>query len=108
MTHSTDVFPALTMVYEKPEADLLARPPRDTKKDQLADARLLCHAYLFIGIMESELSLTSSAPGTYGAHSFDLDGRRFLFRLRPQRRPLFCHLARLVRSYRLHAAGAND
>jgi sodium/potassium-transporting ATPase subunit alpha len=45
----TDVFPALTMVYEGPEADLLSRPPRNLKRDRLASPQLLCHAYLFIG-----------------------------------------------------------
>ncbi|KAF4573612.1 hypothetical protein EYR36_008130 [Pleurotus pulmonarius] len=50
---ATDVLPALSMVYEKPEADLLTRKPRDRKKDRLADWKLICHAYFFIGILES-------------------------------------------------------
>ena len=50
---ATDVLPALSMVREKPEADLLLRKPRDRKKDRLADVRLICHAYFFIGMLES-------------------------------------------------------
>lgn len=49
----TDVLPALSMVREQPEADLLLRKPRDKKKDRLADWKLLFHAYFFIGIIES-------------------------------------------------------
>ncbi|GAA6003245.1 cation-translocating P-type ATPase [Rhodotorula paludigena] len=49
----TDVLPALALIFEKPEADLLLRPPRDRKKDRLADWRLLLHAYGFLGLLES-------------------------------------------------------
>lgn len=54
----TDVLPALSLVHEKPEADLLLRKPRDRKKDRLADTKLLCHAYLFIGVLESLTAMT--------------------------------------------------
>jgi sodium/potassium-transporting ATPase subunit alpha len=54
----TDVLPALSLVYEKPEADLLLRKPRDRKKDRLADRKLLCHAYFFLGILESLTAMT--------------------------------------------------
>ncbi|KAJ7366054.1 hypothetical protein DFH08DRAFT_162880 [Mycena albidolilacea] len=56
----TDVLPALSLVYEKPEADLLLRKPRNRKKDRLADVRLLGHAYLFIGILETLTSMTAA------------------------------------------------
>lgn len=49
----TDVLPALSMVREKPEADLLLQKPRNRKKDRLANARLIFHAYFFIGMIES-------------------------------------------------------
>jgi magnesium-transporting ATPase (P-type) len=49
----TDVLPALSMVREMPEADLLLRKPRDRKKDRMVDLRIICHAYLFIGVLES-------------------------------------------------------
>jgi sodium/potassium-transporting ATPase subunit alpha len=53
----TDVLPALSMVREMPEADLLLRKPRDRKKDRLADWKLIFHAYFFIGILESLTSM---------------------------------------------------
>lgn len=48
----TDCVAALTLVFEKPEADLLTRPPRDQKKDRLANPQLILHAYGFIGVIE--------------------------------------------------------
>lgn len=41
------------MVLEKPEADLLSRPPRNPRKDRLVTWRLLLHAYGFLGLAES-------------------------------------------------------
>lgn len=49
----TDVLPAISMCFERPEAGLLLRKPRDTKKDRLVDWKLLLHAYLFLGVLES-------------------------------------------------------
>ncbi|ORY79406.1 hypothetical protein BCR37DRAFT_388434 [Protomyces lactucae-debilis] len=48
----TDAVASMTLAFEKPEADLLTRRPRNLKKDRLADVRLIGHAYLFIGFME--------------------------------------------------------
>lgn len=53
----TDLGPALSMCFEKPEADLLLRKPRDRKKERLADVRLLAHAYFFLGVIESLTSM---------------------------------------------------
>ncbi|KAL4929772.1 cation-translocating P-type ATPase [Aspergillus undulatus] len=52
----TDCAGAITLAYEKPESDLLLRPPRNPKKDRLVNTRLLGHAYLFIGLYECFLS----------------------------------------------------
>jgi sodium/potassium-transporting ATPase subunit alpha len=49
----TDVLPAIALCHESPEAGLLTRPPRDTKKDRLVNARFLLHAYGFLGLLES-------------------------------------------------------
>jgi sodium/potassium-transporting ATPase subunit alpha len=54
----TDVLPALSLVYEKPEADLLLRKPRDRKKDRLADGRVIFQAYAFLGVLESVTAMT--------------------------------------------------
>lgn len=55
----TDVLPALSMVYEKPEADLLLRKPRNRQKDRLADGKLLCQAYFLLGFIETLTSMSS-------------------------------------------------
>jgi sodium/potassium-transporting ATPase subunit alpha len=49
----TDCAAATVLAYEKPEADVLLRKPRNTKKDKLVDWKLLFHAYFFLGIQES-------------------------------------------------------
>lgn len=49
----TDVLPALSMCLEPPESGLLSRPPRNVKKERLANSRLLLQAYGFLGILES-------------------------------------------------------
>jgi len=48
----TDVFPSLALIYEKPEADIMHRPPR-RRDEYLVDWRMLLHAYGFIGMIES-------------------------------------------------------
>ncbi|KAL3429013.1 hypothetical protein BDV09DRAFT_203411 [Aspergillus tetrazonus] len=52
----TDCAGAIALSFEKPESDLLLRPPRNPKKDHLVDTKLLGHAYLFIGLYECSLS----------------------------------------------------
>ncbi|KAJ7227924.1 hypothetical protein C8J57DRAFT_1092819 [Mycena rebaudengoi] len=56
----TDVLPALSLVHEKPEADLLLRKPRNRKTDRLADVKLLGHAYFFIGLLQTLTSMTAA------------------------------------------------
>lgn len=48
----TDCAAATTLAYEKPEADVMSRPPRRPKRDKLVDWKLLMHAYLFVGGIE--------------------------------------------------------
>jgi len=53
----TDAVCAMTLVFEKPESDLLTRPPRNIHKDRLANKRLLFHAFGFIGVFECFCSM---------------------------------------------------
>ncbi|OCF61244.1 hypothetical protein L486_00890 [Kwoniella mangroviensis CBS 10435] len=48
-----NVLFVISMCFEKPEAGLLTRPPRDTKKDKLVNWKFLLHAYGFLGLLES-------------------------------------------------------
>lgn len=56
----TDCAAATAIAYEKPEADVLRRPPRNPKKDRLVDWRLIVHAYGYIGVMETVASFSMS------------------------------------------------
>lgn len=49
----TDCAAATALAYEKPEADVLTRPPRNAKKDRLVNWKLILQAYGFIGILET-------------------------------------------------------
>lgn len=48
----TDCAAAVTLAYEKPESDVLLRPPRNPRKDRLVNTRLIFHAYFIIGMIE--------------------------------------------------------
>ncbi|WWC91684.1 uncharacterized protein L201_006630 [Kwoniella dendrophila CBS 6074] len=56
----TDVLPAISMCFEKPEAGLLTRPPRNTKKDKLINWKFLLQAYGFLGLLESLCAMSMS------------------------------------------------
>ncbi|KAF8493698.1 sodium-potassium ATPase [Russula emetica] len=56
----TDVLPALSMCFEPPETGLLSRPPRNVRKERLANGRLLLQAYGFLGILESLCAMSMS------------------------------------------------
>ena len=46
------------LAYEKPEADLLLRAPRNLKTTKLVNWQLMFHAYALVGMIESLLSFT--------------------------------------------------
>ncbi|KAF2643261.1 calcium ATPase [Massarina eburnea CBS 473.64] len=54
----TDCAGAITLAYEKPESDVLTRPPRNLKKDRLVNTRLIFHAYFVVGLIQCFLSFT--------------------------------------------------
>jgi len=51
----TDICPALSLMLEKPEKNLLTQPPR-SKNNHLVDWKLMFQAFLFIGLIETILS----------------------------------------------------
>lgn len=46
--------------YEKPEADVLNRPPRNVKKERLVNWQLILQSYGFIGIIQTVCSFAMS------------------------------------------------
>lgn len=49
----TDIFPAITLAYEKAESDLMDRPPRNVKTEKLLNRQLLNYAMLQLGILQT-------------------------------------------------------
>ncbi|KJK83981.1 Sodium/potassium-transporting ATPase subunit [Metarhizium anisopliae BRIP 53293] len=49
----TDCAAATILSFEKPEADVLLRRPRNVKKDRLVNWQLIFHAYAIIGVTET-------------------------------------------------------
>ena len=51
---------ATSLAYEKPEADVLRRPPRVIGVDRLVDWKLIVQAYGFVGILQTTASFAMS------------------------------------------------
>lgn len=56
----TDCLAATSLAYEKPEADVLMRPPRVIGVDHLVDWKLIVQSYGFIGIIQTFSSYAMS------------------------------------------------
>ncbi|SPO06040.1 probable Na+/K+ ATPase, alpha subunit [Cephalotrichum gorgonifer] len=56
----TDCVGAIVLAYEKPEADVMLRRPRNPKKTHLVNWQLIFHAYAFIGMIEATCSFAMS------------------------------------------------
>ncbi|KAG8215444.1 hypothetical protein J3R82DRAFT_9058 [Butyriboletus roseoflavus] len=48
---TNDVVMSISLMYEKAEADLMTRKPRNARTDRLTDWRLFAQVYLFMGLM---------------------------------------------------------
>lgn len=49
----TDIIPAITLAYERPESDIMLRTPRDRQKETLVTGKLLGLTIFQVGIVES-------------------------------------------------------
>jgi len=49
----TDMIPAISLAYEKPESDIMKRKPRDPLHDKLVNQRLISMAYGQIGFIQA-------------------------------------------------------
>lgn len=85
----TDMVPAISMAWERAEADIMRRPPRDSSVDRLVTRKLVCFAYLQIGVIQATagfftwmvvLNDYGFAPGILaGLGSFDNWGKHILY-----------------------------
>merc|ERR1719428_2527645 len=53
----TDMVPAISFAYENPELDIMERVPRMAKLDRLVNTKLICFAYLQIGIVQASAGM---------------------------------------------------
>merc|ERR1712166_881037 len=74
----TDMVPAISMAYEQPESDIMARKPRNPQTDHLVNARLIGYAYGQIGMIQASAGFFSyfSVMAAHGFRPIDLPGLR--------------------------------
>ena len=48
----TDIFPSVSLAYEPPESDIMRRAPRNVKKDNLINSKLISVSYLQLGAIQ--------------------------------------------------------
>jgi len=53
----TDMVPAISFAYENPELDIMDRVPRNAKRDHLVNSKLICFAYLQIGVIQASAGI---------------------------------------------------
>jgi magnesium-transporting ATPase (P-type) len=58
----TDMLPAISFAYEKPESDIMARAPRNAQTDHLVNARLIG------GSLPSQCPSTASGEQSHSCH----------------------------------------
>ena len=51
----TDLWPAISLAYEKAESDIMTRQPRDPLKDRLVNERLVENVHVNHSLMTSEV-----------------------------------------------------
>uniref|UniRef100_A0A7S0ZHS1 Cation-transporting P-type ATPase N-terminal domain-containing protein n=1 Tax=Timspurckia oligopyrenoides TaxID=708627 RepID=A0A7S0ZHS1_9RHOD len=49
----TDMIPAISFAYEKAEADIMERPPRNAAKDRMVNRVLVCFSYIQLGVYQA-------------------------------------------------------
>merc|ERR1712130_867120 len=72
----TDLIPAISLAYEKAEADIMKRKPRNAQTDRLVTAKLISFAYLQISVIQALAGMYTYfvVMGDYGYDPFELPG----------------------------------
>jgi len=53
----TELGPAISLAYEKPEEDIMLHPPRDSKRDRLVSSRVLIYSYVIMGSVHASVAM---------------------------------------------------
>ncbi|GAB4819471.1 hypothetical protein N2152v2_006517 [Parachlorella kessleri] len=71
-----DMVPAISLAYEKSEADIMSRPPRNPATQRLVNRRLISHSYFQIGVMQAMSGFLAfmAVMNDYGYHWSTLPG----------------------------------
>ncbi|KAH7882721.1 hypothetical protein F5I97DRAFT_1931331 [Phlebopus sp. FC_14] len=71
---TNDVVMSTSLMYEKAEADLMLRKPRNARTDRLTDWRLFFQIYFFIGLMAwpCAMSMWFLFMNQHGLHFYDV------------------------------------
>jgi sodium/potassium-transporting ATPase subunit alpha len=67
----TELGPAISLAYEKPEANIMDRKPRDSKKDRLVSPSLLFYSYVTAGCIISVACVLAYIL-IYGQHGIQM------------------------------------
>lgn len=72
----TDLVPAISLAYEKPESDIMHRAPRNPKKDRLVTLPLALYAYIWFGLIQTIAGFLNYfiVLSDYGFSPSDLSG----------------------------------
>jgi sodium/potassium-transporting ATPase subunit alpha len=49
----TDMVPAISLAYEEKEANIMNKPPRDSRTDRLVTVKLISFSYLQVGVIQA-------------------------------------------------------
>ena len=68
------MVPAISMAWENKEADIMTRNPRDPEIDHLVTLKLVCFAYLQVGVIQALAGFFSwiTVMNDYGYPSYVL------------------------------------
>merc|ERR1711998_1699 len=87
----TDMVPAISFAYENPELDIMDRVPRNSKRDHLVNSKLICFAYLQIGVIQASAGMYTYflILNDYGIRPHTLWGLSILKNEMPQDRDVY-------------------
>eukprot|EP01118_Nematostelium_gracile_P012128 TRINITY_DN4390_c0_g1_i1.p1 TRINITY_DN4390_c0_g1~~TRINITY_DN4390_c0_g1_i1.p1 ORF type:complete len:403 (+),score=118.85 TRINITY_DN4390_c0_g1_i1:161-1369(+) len=77
----TDMIPAISLAYEKPESDIMKRKPRNVKKDRLVSLKLALFSYGWLGTIQALAGFTAYFVtfAEYGLSPSDIVGTSFTY-----------------------------
>merc|ERR1711916_158754 len=103
----TDLIPAISLAYEKAEADIMKRKPRNSQTDKLVTAKLISFAYLQTGVIQALAGMYTYFVvfGDFGYSPFELPNTAEYFGLDGDGDPLTVNTGTYNYDERVNALG---